>query len=210
MAHTTLHLLRHGEVHNPRGIVYGSLPGYGLSERGRAQADAAATHLADRRVRAIYSSPLGRARETAEVVAAKLGTGVVLDDRLGEWALGERWADVRWDDLSDRFPGETEAYLAHPHELPFAPEPLHAVAARMQQAIADLSATTGNVVMVSHQDPIQAVRLLLTGVPLSRLQNGKPGHGSVVTLLREGSQWRETGYWAPPQGPAFPPIAREA
>ena len=66
---TVVHLLRHGEVENPRGLIYGRLPGYRLSEDGRMMAKAAADFLAERDVVAVFTSPLERARETAEPVA---------------------------------------------------------------------------------------------------------------------------------------------
>ena len=63
---TTVHLVRHGEVENPRGILYGRIPGYHLSEEGRMMAKAAADFLAPRDVTVLRTSPLDRARETAE------------------------------------------------------------------------------------------------------------------------------------------------
>ena len=87
MALTAVHLLRHGEVHNPERVLYGRLPGFHLSERGRAQALASATWLADTfgdRIVHLRSSPLERARETAAPLAERLGLEPVLDDRLVE------------------------------------------------------------------------------------------------------------------------------
>ena len=62
---TIVHLLRHGEVHNPEGVLYGRLPGYRLSEDGVLMAKAAAKWFADRDVTALFSSPMQRALETA-------------------------------------------------------------------------------------------------------------------------------------------------
>jgi broad specificity phosphatase PhoE len=66
---TTIHLVRHGEVHNPQGIFYGRLPRFGLSATGRAQAEAARDFLATRPWTALYTSPLLRARQTATIIA---------------------------------------------------------------------------------------------------------------------------------------------
>ena len=79
---TVVHLLRHGEVHNPTGIMYGRLAGYHLSERGRAMAAKVAAELATRTCERSVSSPLERARETAEPIAEALGLEVRLDERL--------------------------------------------------------------------------------------------------------------------------------
>ena len=60
-----MHLLRHGEVHNPDGVLYGRLPGFHLSERGRQMAQMVGDHLAARDVACVVASPLERAQETA-------------------------------------------------------------------------------------------------------------------------------------------------
>lgn len=62
---TTIYLVRHGEVHNPDGILYGRIPGYRLSENGQSQAQAAAIYLSDKPLAAIFASPQQRAQETA-------------------------------------------------------------------------------------------------------------------------------------------------
>ena len=208
----TVHLVRHGEVENPDHVVYASLPGFGLGERGRAQALAVGERLAGQPVIAVIASPLQRATETAAIVAAKLGLTVRGDSRLLEWELGEHWAGTPWGGLRTRFPGELEAYLDHPHDLDFTPEPLYALAVRVAAAVTEATdaARDGEVVVVSHQDPIQAGRLFLTEGSLATLQTDKPGHCSIVTLTRDAKppQWRETAYWQPDQGTTFPPIRR--
>jgi broad specificity phosphatase PhoE len=208
---STMYLVRHGEVANPDHVVYASLPGFGLSGLGREQAAQAAARLASRQISAVIASPLERAAETAAILAGGLGVTVDYDDRLVEWELGERWAGTPWDLLDERFPGELAAYLEHPHDLAFTPEPLAALAGRVANVLADAAARAPGerVVVVSHQDPIQAARLVLTGRPLHDLQAQKPGHCSIVTLAGPDGDaaWSEKGYWEPDQGHAFPPIA---
>jgi len=201
-----LHLVRHGEVDNPDHVVYADLPGFSLSEAGRAQARAAAEHLAVLRPDVVISSPLDRARETAAAIARAAGQEVIVDDRLTEWALSTRWRGVRWEELPERFPGELEAYLATPLDLPFAPESVAEVAERMAAVAAGLDATPHrSAAIVSHQDPVQALRAHLRGDMLSFLL-AKPGHASVSSFERVSGHWRETGYWEPdiPSEP-FPP-----
>jgi broad specificity phosphatase PhoE len=202
-----LHLVRHGEVHNPDHVCYGYLPEFGLGEPGRAQAREAAEYLADRGADLLLCSPLRRAVETAAPIAAALGIEAVTDDRLIEWALARHWEGVVWEDLPEVFPGELEAYLAHPHDLPFSPEPIAAVAERISDLVADLGTRHPGraAVLVSHQDPIQAARLHLTGRPMAALPVDKPGHCAVITL-EAGSPWREAASWLPPgAADAFPP-----
>jgi broad specificity phosphatase PhoE len=120
-----------------------------------------------------------------------------------------RWAGVRWEDLPTAFPGELEAYLDHPADLPFTPEPIAAAARRVAAMVDDLGRAHpgGRAILVSHQDPIQAARLLLTGGRLESLHRDKPAHGSVLTLT-PGSPWQAAAAWSPP-GPAapFPPVS---
>jgi hypothetical protein len=81
---SVVHLLRHGEVHNPEKILYGRLPGYPLSDLGERMAVRAAEFFAPRDVVRVVSSPLERARQTAAPIAEKLGLDVTIDERLIE------------------------------------------------------------------------------------------------------------------------------
>lgn len=79
-----VHLVRHGEVYNPDRVLYGRLPGFGLSDRGVEQAKLAAAFLAERDIAYIVSSPLERAQQTAQPLAGKLGLPIEIDERLIE------------------------------------------------------------------------------------------------------------------------------
>ena len=79
---TVVHLLRHGEVHNPHRLLYGRMPGYHLSGLGRRMADLAAEHLGDHDITHLVSSPLERAQETAAPIADSHGLEVHLDERV--------------------------------------------------------------------------------------------------------------------------------
>ena len=81
---TVVHLLRHGEVFNPDRVLYGRLPGFRLSELGVRQAQAAAEWLGQRDIGYLVSSPLERARQTAEPIAAATGLEIKVDERLIE------------------------------------------------------------------------------------------------------------------------------
>ena len=82
---TTIHLVRHGDVHNPTHVYYGRLPNFRLSERGRQQAEGAAEYLKDRPLAALFASPQQRAQETAAIVAQfHTGIEILTDDRLNE------------------------------------------------------------------------------------------------------------------------------
>lgn len=198
-------LVRHGEVHNPDHVVYADLAGFPLSATGRRQALEVADHLPDHAT--VVTSPLDRAVETAQIIASGTGSDVIIDDALTEWALGSRWAGHVWEQLDESFPGELTAYLEHPDDLPFSPEPLAELTRRVAVAVqrrSDIS--DGPLVFVSHQDPIQAARLSLTARPLAGLNRNKPMHAEAVELIpRSTGPWIERGSWAPNQDPVFPP-----
>lgn len=161
--------------------------------------------MADAEIAAVISSPLERAVQTAHAIAYRHDLEPVTDGLLTEWRLATRWAGIVWEDLPERFPGELEAYLAHPHDLEFSPESITEVAARMTAAVDRwVTATEGDLVLVAHQDPVQAARLALTGRSLATLLADKPGHASVTTLRQTTSGWEEIGYWEP-AGTPFPP-----
>ena len=155
---TVVHLMRHGEVHNPDGILYGRLPGYLLSELGREMADQVARFLGDHDVVSLVASPLERARETAAPIGAALDLSVETDDRLieaGNYFEGKTFG------IGD---GALSKPSVWPRLLnPFTPswgEPYEHIAARMLGAIADArTAAYGHeAVLVSHQLPIWTVR----------------------------------------------------
>ena len=204
-----LHLVRHGEVHNPDHLVYADLPGFGLSELGRRQAAETATHLADHEVGIVVSSPLQRAIETAGFIAARHGIGVVVDERLTEWKLAQGWAGLRWEDVERERPGQLVAYLADPADLPFSPESLAELGERIAaSAIAHAASTAGDTVVVSHQDPIHAGVRILTGSGFADFNDDKPAHATVVTLQRDDGRWIEIRRFSPEQGDRFPPAER--
>ncbi|GEA86398.1 histidine phosphatase family protein [Cellulomonas cellasea] len=165
MVATTLHLLRHGEVHNPTGVLYGRLPGYHLSERGHAMAALVADHLAGGRgaeradVTVVIASPLQRAQETAGPIAAAFGVDVRTDENLLE-------AENQFQGLTF---GVGDGSLRHPQHWPllrnpFRPswgEPYEKQVARMRAALdAAREAARGHqAVLVSHQLPIWVTRL---------------------------------------------------
>ena len=163
MTITRVHLLRHGEVHNPRGVLYGRLPGYRLSERGHAMARRVADTVAERDIVHLGSSPLQRTEETGTPIAEKLGLEIVTDERLIE-------ATNVFEGLTF---GVGAGVLAHPrhwkHLLnPFRPswgEPYDEQVARVREAMDDAAeAAEGHeAVLVSHQLPIWVTRLAVEG-----------------------------------------------
>jgi broad specificity phosphatase PhoE len=158
---TVVHLLRHGEVHNPTKILYGRLPGFRLSPLGEQMAKAAAQALAGHDITLVVSSPLERAVQTAEPFAAQFGLEVSTDDRLIESANFFEGKRVSVGDGALRDPRNWWVLRD-----PFAPswgEPYQAVAERMHAALLDIRAKAEGheAVVVSHQLPIWTLRRYL-------------------------------------------------
>ena len=195
---TTVHVMRHGEVNNPSGILYGRLDGFALSERGRAQAEAVADALADHDIVLVRSSPLQRAQETAAPIAARHGLTVETDPDLVEslnYFEGRRispgdgaWRDPRvWWMLRNPF-------------RPSWGEPYKDVAARMSTAIdkARVKAAGHEAVCVSHQLPIWTLRRHLTGKRLWHDPRRRQcGLASLTSFVFDGDRLVDVAYSEP-------------
>ncbi|MEV0594308.1 histidine phosphatase family protein [Nonomuraea cavernae] len=211
MAETTVvHLMRHGEVHNPGGILYGRLPGYHLSETGRLMAETVAKAVAGRDVVALYSSPLERALETAAPLAATFGLEPEVDDRLIE--AGNM--------LEGRMVGQGLAILRNPRNYryfynPMRPswgEPYPLIIERMRAVVDDArkAARGHEVVLVSHQLPIWTIRMAAEGRRrfVHDPRRRQCGLASLTTFTFDGDRLVSVGYSEPAgslaQGPTIP------
>ncbi len=163
METTVVHLLRHGEVHNPEGILYGRLPGFRLSEAGEAMAHRAAEWLTGRGVTHLVSSPLERARQTAGPVAEALDLPVTVDERLIE--AGNAFEGRRVAGGHGVFRRPANWWKLRNPVRPSWGEPYVEIATRMVLAVeAARDAARGSAaVCVSHQLPIWVLRLHLEG-----------------------------------------------
>jgi len=157
--HTTVHLLRHGEVYNPEGVLYGRLPGYYLSDLGLEMADRAAAALSQRDIAAVISSPMERAQQTAAPIAISHKLEIATNQDLIEAENIFEGQRVSVGDGVLKQP-KTWRHLWNPLK-PSWGEPYDIVAARMNAAIesARLAAPGREAVLVSHQLPIWVARL---------------------------------------------------
>lgn len=161
MSRTVVHLLRHGEVHNPDGILYGRLPGFRLSDDGVRQAEVVAAYLSDHDVVHVAASPLQRAQQTAAPIAARHGLDVVTDEGLIEATSMFEGTGISVGDGTLRNPRHWPKLYN-----PFRPswgEPYREIASRMLAAAhrARDQATGHEAVCVSHQLPIWTLRRYL-------------------------------------------------
>jgi broad specificity phosphatase PhoE len=183
MSRTTVHLLRHGEVHNPGLVLYGRLPGFRLSQDGLKMAEDAADALADRDVVHLVASPLQRAQETAQPMSQRFGLAVHTDERLLE---SENVFEGKTVGVGD---GALTDPANWPHmRNPFVPswgEPYAVIAARMLAAAESArdAARGHQAVCVSHQLPIWTLRRFVEGRPMwHRPDRRQCGLASLTSL----------------------------
>jgi broad specificity phosphatase PhoE len=193
----TIHLVRHGQVENPKGVVYGRLPGYNLSERGRRQAEEAGVHLASADVGTLWASPLERAQETAAAISEHHGVEVVTDERLIE-------SDTTLEGV-----GRTiRSLIMSPRHWwqfrnPWKPswgETFSEIRARMVDVVTDAYIAAGGreVVIVSHQTPVLVARLALARRKTPPWIAGLPCQtGSVTTMVLEAGKVVRGSYFVP-------------
>ncbi|HVE63479.1 MAG TPA: histidine phosphatase family protein [Mycobacteriales bacterium] len=195
---TVVHLLRHGEVHNPGKILYGRIPGFRLSTAGDDMAVAAADALAGRDVTVLVTSPLERAQQTAEPIAVALGLTPRIDDRLIESDNVFEGKTVEFGAGSFKDP----SLWRHLYN-PFTPswgEPYADVAARVMAAVhqARDEALGHEAVCVSHQLPIWVTRRFAEGRRLwHRPDRRQCGLASLTSLIFDGSEMVAVRYSEP-------------
>jgi broad specificity phosphatase PhoE len=196
---TQIHLVRHGEVFNPDGVLYGRIEGFGLSVLGQRMAEAAALFLQNREapIRGLIASPLQRTQESAAPWARRFDLAIQTDDRLIE--------------PTNRFEGRQTGIrqtLTHPAEWPWIANPLKpswgeayaSIAARMLKAVdaAWQSVDDGDVVLVSHQLPIWMVHRSITGARLFHdPRRRRCSLSSITTLERRRGAFVEVDYREP-------------
>ncbi|MFF2844753.1 histidine phosphatase family protein [Streptomyces sp. NPDC058001] len=195
---TVVHVMRHGEVHNPDGILYGRLPDYHLSELGRQMADRVAEHLATRDITHVVASPLERAQETAAPIAKAHGLDVASDARLMEAGNVFQGKTFGVGDGALRRP-ENWKHLVNPFK-PSWGEPYIEQVARMKAALdAARDAARGHeAVCVSHQLPIWIVRSAVEGRRLWHDPRRRQCTlASLTTFTYEGDRIVSVGYTEP-------------
>ncbi|OKL53939.1 histidine phosphatase family protein [Bowdeniella nasicola] len=201
MTRTTIHLMRHGEVHNPEGILYGRLPGYRLSEFGVAMAQRVAEVLSDggHDITHVGASPLQRAQETARPTAERFGLELHTHEGLIEAGNEFEGFDVNRNRLM----------LAHPkfwwrYRNPLIPswgESYRDQVHRMTDVIREVlhsSARGHEALLVSHQLPIWATRLFLERRPLAHdPRNRQCSLASLTSLTFHDDRLVGLAYWEP-------------
>jgi len=195
-----IHLVRHGEVFNPDGVLYGRIPGFHLSDLGRAMAQAAADDLIarDRPISRLYTSPLQRARESGEPIAAGLGLEPRIEERIIEPTNAFEGRKMSGPGGALRDP-RMWRFFYNPWR-PSWGESFTSLSTRMMAAMTDAHASVdeGDVVMVSHQSPIWIAHRTIMGESLPHdPRKRRCALSSITTFERRGDRFVEVGYTDP-------------
>ena len=197
-----IHLVRHGEVHNPEGVLYGRLPNFGLSDLGHKMAAAAAEEIKSqgRRITALYCSPLQRTRESARPFTQIFGLDPITDERFIEPTnvfQGKVLSAGRLMVQPNRW-----IHFRNPNR-PSWGEPYTDVVARMMEGVLEAanSVKSGDVVIVSHQLPIWMMHSAVNGKKLPHNPTQRRCTLSSITSfeIRDG-QLVEVDYREPAKG----------
>lgn len=186
---TTVFLLRHAAHDRVDSILCGRMPGVGLGTVGRRQADALASRLRRERIEAVYTSPVDRARETAERVAAPLGLRAQLRDALSEIDFGE-WTGQSFASL-DGDPRWMAWNTARASGRAPGGESMGEAQARAVGAVERAGAEHpgGRVALVSHADVIKGVLAAFLGLSLDAHARFDIAPASLSAL----AVWQEGG-----------------
>ena len=211
-------LVRHGQsTFNVEGRLPSQLPNVPLTDEGRRQAHQAAIAMAGLNLSAVCSSPLERARETAEIIARGWGLPVREEPRLKDTEMG-RWAGRKISEVSKDDPAWLR-FVEKPTEPPDGVEGFIQVRERVVAAIEDLRANPevgDDVVVVAHADVIKLIIANYTGVPLDGARFIMVANASISALaFHDGSaptlmaaNWTMTPHWL--VAPAKPAAAAQA
>jgi broad specificity phosphatase PhoE len=163
--------VRHGETDSARERRFAGSRDVALNPRGRRQCEAVARALAGAHAAVVYASPLGRARESADLIAAPSGLPVRVEPAFREMAFGE-WEGLTRAEVAQRYPHELAAWAETPHLVqPPGGERLDEVAARVTAGLSAMADAQGGqtVVLVSHAIVARLIVLEALGLGLDRL-----------------------------------------
>jgi broad specificity phosphatase PhoE len=186
---TTLLLIRHAETDAVGHLLSGWQPGWHLNARGKQQAEDLGRKLAHTPLRAVYSSPLERAVETALPIANSHGLSIEQNRDLGELGLGE-WEGLLLDDLQGR--EDWRLFNAsREHASPPGGESVREAQQRMLDCLARLVRRHPDeqIAAVSHGDPLRGVICHLLGKSLDYMLEFEIEPASVSRVEVKGEEW---------------------
>lgn len=188
MNKTTIYFLRHGEVENPNNILYGRLPNFGLSKIGKERINQVKDELKSKKIDCIYSSPLLRTRETAQIINQVLRLPINISNLLIEVKLIHEGMPL------ETFKRDIQPYIYNDSFVQKGQESVKSQEKRMMSftRMVQKKHPGKNILAVSHGDPIVILKAKISGIPFSwqfkRENYLKTGH--FLTLVCEGSHYK--------------------
>jgi broad specificity phosphatase PhoE len=198
-----VYLFRHGEVENPEKVLYGRLPGFHLSEKGKNQVLKTSQKLIGKEIKQIYSSPLERAVETAQVASEILGLDpqqIVIDDRLIESDLS-KWQGTDVEEFRKKVVFELSPRTQTEFELI-----INAGARILSVLNGPIKQSGEDTVVVSHGDPLTGCMINITGdwsfiegkyvrqgEKIIKVETKYIKKGEFVVLELDGDNWNIIG-----------------
>jgi len=202
IAMTKIFLVRHGEAENPKNVIYGRLPGFGLSAKGREEAKMAGEYLRLHSLaRSIYTSSMLRTRQTAQIIHRNIvGSKVTLAEEIIETDLGE-WVGKTEEELVKA--GVWQVFINHPSRVTVG-EGIPSVQKRIVAWIERLvkSKQGQEYIVVSHREPIRLLTLFLEKRQMDDLNQVPCETGSITTVIvdQEMNLFKPIEYWEPDMG----------
>ena len=191
---TIIHLVRHGQAENPQKIVYGRMPGFHLSVFGKKQARKVGKHFSMTKIGTIYTSPLERAFETANIISEyQKGVKIkhVYDLIEADYSKWQTWK------MEDLFKADSYMAFLNDPKTNQTPENLNTIANRMAKFINQICKfhKGSAVICVSHEYPIIVAKLTFEGNSLTGTKTHHVSTGSITTLvLDENCTMAESSY----------------
>ncbi len=188
MEKTVIYFLRHGEVENPKKILYGRLPKFGLSKAGRERINQVKEELEKKKIEFIYSSPLFRTRETAQIINKELGLKIKISRLLIEVKLIHEGMPL------DSFKRDIQPHIYDDYYIKKGQESVSSQERRMMRFVKMIQKRHEgkNILAVSHGDPIVILKAKILGIPFTwefkRENYLQPGN--FVTLVCENNNYK--------------------
>lgn len=160
---TTIYLVRHGQVYNPKNILTGRLPGFRLSEKGIKQIRQTAEFLVNRKISEIYASPILRTKQTAGIIQKKLNlTRIIYSDLLLE-------VKSHFDGIPREKLYKSNFDFYSPQYWQKGDDTMETIAQRMLRFLEIISKKYQgkNVVAATHADPMMILKTVLLKIPLT-------------------------------------------
>lgn len=187
---TTFFLVRHGEGEQNVLRILNSLSEgerFGLTEAGRAQVEVTAGELAGEDIDAIYSSPIRRTRETAEIISIATGVGIVFDERLRETDFGV-WSGRSADDFWKKYPDPASRLDGNPED---GLEGFRAMRSRLGEFLREalVEHAGKKIILVSHGDPLEQLHGILTEEDIVATISGWYPKKGIATKVSAGADF---------------------